>query len=103
MVPPKRGCGWQTTAASGERAEEDGVQRIASRRPAGPSRKKLRDSCVLVIDAPWTNLKFSASTEKDRMRSRFSARLFHAANADVEGNTPWHRSDAYDLGAKLAS
>src|SRR5713226_6262707 len=32
----------------------------------------------------------------------FSTRLFHAANTDVEGNTPWHRSEAHHFVEEFA-
>src|SRR4030095_10034017 len=48
MVPPKSGCGWQTTAAM-IGAAAGGVQSTASILPADPCRKKFVDSCVELI------------------------------------------------------
>src|SRR5580765_4305140 len=48
MVPPKRGCGWQTTAAI-LAPVPGGVQRTASSFPVVPCKKKFLDSCVELI------------------------------------------------------
>src|ERR1700739_2524762 len=67
MVPPNSGCGWQTTAArAGGRSCAEGLQRIASRRPAGPSRKKLRESWEALIDASQKIFQCNASGKKGR-------------------------------------
>src|SRR6266404_237939 len=48
MVPPKTGCGWQTSAAIAD-ATAGGVHSTASNLPAGPGKKKFFDSCVELI------------------------------------------------------
>src|SRR5260370_4424184 len=99
IVPPKSGCGWARTAASGGCGLPAGVQRIASRRPAGPSKKKLRESCM-VIDTPWTDLQFSARKKKDLMQE-FLTDLFDAPHADVQSNVTGQMSTSHHLGQKL--
>src|SRR5260370_9217542 len=48
MVPPKSGCGGQTSAGI-PGAAAGGVHSTASKLPAGPRKKKFFDSCVELI------------------------------------------------------
>src|SRR5712692_9604760 len=89
-------------AASGDRwcAGPEGVQRIDSRRPAGPSRKKLREAWAAAIDAPQRVFQCSASEESAEERWK---RLWCAANTDIEGHAVRGRRNTHDARAKFTA
>src|SRR5580704_5486120 len=71
MVPPKSGCGWQTTAASDGLATGT-VQSKASSRPAGPAMKKLRwYVSAMKLPAHECNGEFEAAPNDELARQAF--------------------------------